>query len=276
MKNLIYFLIKHSFFFLFLALEVVAFFLIVANNSYQRSAFISASNGFTSNILSATSTITNYIGLKDENQKLAQENAMLRSRLIESNLWTTIEFTEMVDSARNQFYSYKEARIISNSFQNRNNYLILDKGRNDGVKVEMGVISSNGIVGIVNEVSEHFCTVISVLHKKSAIDVKISSNGYTGTTYWNGGDYTLAELRNIPSHTQLKKGDTLVTSGNSAIFPPQIPVGYIQDFELKSGKNFYDIVFKFSVDYNKISHVYIVDNLLKEELMEVKEDLIDD
>lgn len=271
MKNLILFFIKNSFFFLFLVLEIIAFLLLVSNNSYQRSSFISASNGFTSGILSFTSNATDYVGLKDENEKLTKENAILRSELKESNLWSNDTFNLHSDTNRHQFYTYKEARIISNSFQNRNNYLILNKGKVDGIKPEMGVISSNGIVGIVNNVSEHFCSVISVLHKKSAIDAKIVSNGYTGTTYWSGGDYTHCKLKNIPSHAIIIKGDTLVTSGNSTIFPPEIPIGYIDKIELKEGHNFYNISFKFSVDYNKLSHVYIVDNLLNTELKKIKE-----
>lgn len=272
MRNLFLFLIKYSFFFLFLFLEAIAFFLIVSNNSYQRTAFVSASNGFTAGVLSATSNIADYVGLKEENHRLAEENAWLRSQLKESNLWSDSIFHSYDDTLRNQFYTYKEARIISNSFQNRNNYLILDKGRIDGIEPEMGVISSNGIVGIVNDVSDHFSSVISVLHKKSAIDVKITSNGYTGTTHWHAGDYTLCQLNNIPSHALFSKGDTIVTSGNSTIFPPEIPVGFIQESNLEEGQNFFDITFKFSVDYNKISHVYIVHNLRKGELQLMKEE----
>jgi rod shape-determining protein MreC len=272
MKNLILFLIKNSFFFLFLVLEIIAFLLIVSNNSYQRSSFISASNGFTSNILSFTSNATDYIGLISENEKLTKENAILRSELLESNLWSNDTFNIYSDSVRHQFYTYKEARVISNSFQNRNNYLILNKGKIDGIKTEMGVITSNGIVGIVNSVSEHFCTVISILHKKSAIDAKITSNGYTGTTFWKGGDYTHCQLKNIPSHVKVEKGDTLITSGNSTIFPPGVTIGYIDIINIEEGNNFYDISFKFSVDYNKLSHVYIVDNLLSAELKKIKEE----
>ncbi len=276
MRNLIQFFIKNTFFFLFLLLEVFAFFLIVSNNSYQRSAFISSSNGFTSSILSTVSNATSYIGLKHENQELAKENAMLRSKLVESNLWTKRTFKSYSDTIRHQFYTYKEAQIISNSFQNRNNFLILDKGSIDGIETEMGVISSNGIVGIVNDVSDHFCSVISILHKKSAIDAKITSNGYTGTTYWNGNNYTLGELKNIPSHTIFSKGDTIVTSGNSAIFPPEIQVGYITEYNLRKGQNFFDIEFEYSVDYNKIHNVYIINNMHKEEIQKMKEGFDED
>ena len=271
MRNLINFLIKYSFFFIFLFLEIIASLLLVSNNSYQRSAYISASNGVTAGIQHSLSEITDYLNLKSENQKLAAENAYLRSQLEESNLQHQDSIFQYIDSNKKQFYSYVQSQIISNSFQNRNNYLILDKGSNDGIKVEMGVISSNGIVGIVNSVSDDFCSVISILHSKSAIDAKITSNEYTGTCYWPGIDYQIGALDNIPSHTIFSKGDTIVTSGNSSIFPPEIPIAYIHDFKLKPGSSFYDIKIKYSADYNKLNHVYIIHNLLKKELIEIKE-----
>ena len=271
MRNLINFLIKYSFFIIFIILEVVSFSLLVSNNSYQRSAYITASNGLTAGIQNSLSEVTDYIGLKEENKILASENAHLRSQLKESNLWASDSILEFSDSQKTQFYSYTQAQIISNSFQNRNNYLILNKGSKDGIEKEMGVISSNGIIGIVNTVSENFCSVISILHSKSAIDAKITSNEYTGTCYWPGVDYQIGELKNIPSHTKFKIGDTIVTSGNSSIFPAEIPIGYIHNFELRPGRNFFDIQIVYSVDYNKSNHVYIIHNLHKEELLKIKE-----
>jgi len=269
MKNLIQFLIKHAFIFVFLLLEVISILLIVANNSFQRTAFISASNGFTSGILEASSNVTDYIGLKEKNLQLANENALLRSKLKESFLQGPDSFVTKIDTSLRQFYIYTQAFVITNSVQRRNNYLILNKGRRHGIEPEMGVIASNGVVGIVNEVSEEFCSVISVLHKKSAIDAKISSNGYTGTISWPGGLYTLGNLDNIPSHAELKAGDTLLTSGNSAIFPPNIPIGIIQKFELKKGSSFFSVRFRFLLDFNRLDHVYIIKNMKQEELLKL-------
>lgn len=245
--------------------------LLISNNSFQRTAYISASNGATAGLHSNISELADYFNLKDENKKLAQENSLLRSQLKQSNLWHNDTLTEVNDTSKIQFYTYIHSQIISNSFQNRDNYIILNKGSNSGVEVEMGVISSNGVVGIVNSVSENFCTVISVLHSKSAIDATITSNLYTGTCYWPGEDYLYGKLNNIPSHSKFFKGDTIVTSGNSSIFPPNINIGYIDNFTLTPGRNFYNINIKYSVDYNKLHHVYIIHNLLKDELLKIKE-----
>jgi len=276
MKALIHFIWKHSFFFLFLILEGIAALFIVSNNSYQRSSFINASNGFTATILSSANSFTHYVGLVETNKMLAEENARLRDLLPSSQVRKIDDGFKVDSSNTNQQYLFQSAEIISNSFQKRNNYLFLNKGKLANVEAGMGVISSDGIVGIIKDVSENFSTAISVLHSKSAIDVKIKRNGYTGTLKWDGKNYTLAKVMNIPSHVHLELGDTITTSGNSSIFPDNIMVGIIKNFDLKNGASFYDIQLQFAVNYNKIRFVYIVDNRLKNELQELKKHSEDD
>ncbi len=276
MKALIHFIWKHSFFFLFLILEGIAALFIVSNNSYQRSSFINASNGFTATILSSANSFTHYVGLVETNKMLAEENARLRDLLPSSQVRKIDDGFKVDSSNTNQQYLFQSAEIISNSFQKRNNYLFLNKGKLANVEAGMGVISSDGIVGIIKDVSENFSTAISVLHSKSAIDVKIKRNGYTGTLNWDGKNYTLAKVMNIPSHVHLELGDTITTSGNSSIFPDNIMVGIIKKFDLKNGASFYDIKLQFAVNYNKIRFVYIVDNRLKNELQELKMNSEDD
>ena len=255
---------------MFLILEGIAALLIVSNNNYQRSAFINASNGFTSSILSASDNITHYVGLVETNESLAHENARLRELLSSAKIRPNDSIYLINDSIHKQHYRYQSAKIISNSFQKRNNYLVLNKGSLYNIKSTMGVISPDGIVGIVKDVSDDFCLVISILHAKTAIDVMIKSNGYTGTLVWSGKDYMYGEVKNIPSHVQVNIGDTITTSGNSAIFPADIIVGTISDFQLDDGASFFDIKIKFSVNYNQVKYVYIVDNTLKEELINLK------
>ena len=270
MKTLVLFIWKHSFFFLFLILEGIASLLIVSNNNYQRASFISASNGFTGSILSASNSLTHYIGLVDANEVLAKENARLHELLTTAEMQIDDSLYQYTDRTHQQHYRYQNANIISNSFQKRNNYIILNKGTLSGIQPAMGVICADGIVGIVKDVSNNFSSVISVLHSKAAIDVKIKSNGYTGTLVWPGNDYTLGKVNNIPSHVHINIGDTIITSGNSSIFPENILVGTISDFQLDDGASFYNISIKFSVNYNKVKHVYIIDNTLKDELISLK------
>ena len=270
MKSLLLYIWKHSFFFMFLLLEGVAVLLIVSNNNYQRSSFINASNGFTASILSASNSLTHYVDLVGVNENLAQENAKLHNLLDIAQTQNNDSVYKLDDSLQRKHYYYQEAEIISNSFQKRNNYLYLTKGTLFNISPSMGVITSEGIVGIVKDVSDNFCTVISVLHSKSAIDVKIKRNGYTGTLVWQGQDYLYGTVQNIPSHVIINLGDTITTSGNSSIFPDNIMIGTISDFQLDDGASFYDIKLKFAVNYNQVKYVYIVDNTLKDELNNLK------
>jgi len=273
MRSLILFLWKRRFFLLFLILEIISILLIVSNNSYQRSKFISASNGFTGNILSLYDNATSYLNLKTTNELLAKENAKLRSKLKNSSLKHDTLHQEIKDSVYKQHYKYFEAKIISNSFQKRNNYLILSKGKTQGVYPEMGVVTQNGVLGVVNSVSENFSSVISILHSKSAIDAKLLRTGYTGTITWNGKNYRIGQLENIPSHVNVNQGDTVVTSGYSSLYPEGIMVGMVSKVVKKKGEGFYHIDIQFSVDYNKVEYAYLVFNILKEEEKKIKEEV---
>jgi len=273
MRSLILFLWKHRFFLLFLALEAVSGALIVSNNSYQRSKFISASNGFTGNLLSFYDNIETYFSLKKTNENLVAENARLRNRLKSSFLLHDTVSYLVNDTVYKQRYRYLEAKVISNSFQKRNNYLILSKGGKQGLYPEMGVITHNGVLGIVNSVSDNFSTVISILHSKSAIDAKLLRTGYTGTISWDGSNYRFGKLDNIPSHVDVNQGDTVVTSGYSSIFPEGILIGTVVKAVNRKNKGFYDITVKFSVDYNRVEYAYVIFNMLKDEEKTIKEEV---
>jgi len=276
MRSLILFFWKRRFFFLFFILEAVSILLIVSNNSYQRSKFISASNGFTGNILSFYDNSISYFNLKNTNDLLVKENARLRNLLKTSYLKHDTLYHEIDDSIYKQHYRYFEAKIISNSFQKRNNYLILSKGSRQGVYPEMGVVTQNGVIGVVNSVSVNFCSVISVLHSKSALDAKLIRTGYTGTITWNGKNYRIGQLENIPSHVDVKQGDTVVTSGYSSLYPEGVLVGMVTKVIKPKGEGFYKIDIRYSVDYNKVEYGYLIFNLLKDEEQKIKEEAEDE
>jgi rod shape-determining protein MreC len=153
---------------------------------------------------------------------------------------------------------------------------MLNKGSADGVSKDMAVISSRGIVGIIRDVSKNFSSVISVLHKDTRISAKIKKNNYVGTLIWKGMDYRTAYLMDIPTHVKLNLGDTVITSGFSYIFPEGVVVGVIKNFNILEGDNFYTIKLSFSEDYNKLDHVYIVNNLMKSEQEQLEEGLPDE
>ena len=153
---------------------------------------------------------------------------------------------------------------------------MLNMGSNDGIDKDMAVISQRGIVGIIRDVSKHFSSVISVLHKDTRISAKIKKNNYIGTLAWKGIDYRKAYLMDIPTHVKLALGDTVITSGYSHLFPEGIMIGVIENYNILEGDNFYTIKISFLEDYNNLSYVYVVNNLMRNEKLMLEKDLPDE
>ncbi len=265
MKNLFIFLWRYHFFFLFLILEIVSFSLVVRNNYYQKASFLNSTNVMSGRILAVSQNVKEYFSLREANRALIEENARLHNSLKKSFIVTTATVYTKNDTLYKHQYQYISAKVINNSTNKRNNYMTLNKGANYGIKKDMAVLSPNGIVGVVKDVSANFCSVMMVLHSKTKISGKIKKNGYIGTVMWEGGSYRKGTMTDVPTHVELSVGDTIISSGYSSIFPEGIMIGTIKDFEIKSGDNFFTIGFRFSEDYNKLSYVYIVKNLMKEE-----------
>lgn len=271
MRNLINLIWKNYFFFLFLLLETLCISMIVQNNYYQRVSIVNSSNAVSANILETSSGIKEYFNLKEENEKLSVENAELLSHSIKSFYIPFTDQHNVVDTAHHQKYSYSSAKVVNNSTSGRNNYLTLDKGLKQGIKQNMAVITSNGVVGQVKNVSTNFCTVMSLLHGKTTINAKIKKDGSYGPLTWNDDDdFEHATLSDIPTHVRLIQGDTIVTSAYSLTFPENIMIGRVESFVRENGKYFYTVKVKLSTDFKKLSHVYIINNMYKEEQEELE------
>ena len=180
-------------------------------------------------------------------------------------------FKQFVDTNYMQLYNYREAKIVSSTVNKRNNYAIINRGASHGIKKDMGVISSNGVLGIVKETSSHFATVMTVLHSRTQVSTRFQKNAYFGILTWQGYDPEHATLNDIPSHVQLKEGDTLITRGASGIFPEGTLVGTIESWEEVPSTNFYEINVKLSTNFRNTEYVYVIDNLRKGEFMQLLE-----
>lgn len=271
MRNLIRFLSKNSLVFIFLFLEFIAFLLLVQNNNYQNSKFFNSSNFLIGNLYSTINNVNDYFNLKSVNAELAEQNARLQNQSIKSFTKVFGTTVEINDTSYHQKYLYTSAKVVNTTTNKRNNYITLDKGKINGIEAGMGVVSGNGVIGTVKNVSDNFCSVMSVLHEKNAVSAKIKNSEYFGSLVWELGDYREAKLKEIPNHAKLHIGDTIITSGYSTIYPEGIKVGFIKDFELYEGSNFYEITVALSVDYKKLSHVFIVKNTMKEEQKNLEE-----
>jgi rod shape-determining protein MreC len=276
MRNIFLFLWRSYFFILFLLLEVLSFYLIVQNNNFQRASFINSTNAVSAAIYSYVSSITEYVHLKPANELLAKENALLRAQTPNAFYNNIVLHRSVNDTLFKQQFTYITAKVINNSTGKRNNYLTLNRGQIHGIKPEMGVIASNGIVGIVKDVSPHYCSVLSLLHKDTKISAKIAHTNYFGSLVWEGGNPRFATLLDIPKHVDLKIGDRIITTSYSAIFPEGITIGTIAAFEVKPGANFYTIKIFLSTEFQNITHVYIVNNLMKEEQQKLEEAIKND
>jgi len=265
MRNLLAFIIRYNFLLLFLLFEALALILLANSTYYQRSVLQSSGNSITGKFYSSVSNISEYLKLRRTNELLAAENAMLRQMKGISFMKTDTNSFWVDDTLYKQQYKYIVARVIYNTVGKRNNYIMLNKGKRHGLDKDMAVITSNGVVGTVVNVSDNFAWVMSVLNKQTRISGRIKKNNQMGTLVWNGLDPLYGTLTDIPAHVKIAKGDTIVTSGFSYIFPANIMLGTIEDFRVEQGEHFYVIPFRFSVDFNSLEYVYVVKNLLKEE-----------
>lgn len=271
MRYLIAFLIKYYFFFLFVFLEVVAIVLLINYNRYHSSVILGATSDFTGRMHDAANNITDYFSLKKQNEDLALENARLRNRLKTSFVLRDTSF-HLKDSA----YRYTPAEIINKSTRRKNNYFMLNKGEKQGVTEDMGVISRNGVVGMVIETSDNYSIVLPLIHKDAKISAIVRKNKQLANVVWDQKDYHFGMLEDIPIHINLDKGDTIVTSGYSFIFPAGLLIGTVEEYRGGSSASLSTAKIDYSVDFNSIDHVYVIENLMREEQRKLKENLTDE
>lgn len=265
MDNLVQFIKKYSNVLVFLLLEVIAVVLIMQGSIYQRSHVVRWCNAVSGRWHDAVSSVSGYFGLKAENEHLAAENARLRAQLASSYISYSDTVFEVNDTVYKQRYSYTDAQVIKNSYNQPRNYMMINKGTLQGIHADMAVISPQGIVGVVINSTKNFSTIMPVLHANSRNSVKLLRTNSVGSLIWEGGDFRYATVVDIPTTHKLLKNDTIVTSGLANDFPEGIPVGYIEDFESVQGSGFYSIRVRLATDFNKLNHVYVVDNHFKAE-----------
>jgi rod shape-determining protein MreC len=246
MRNLFLLLWRNNFTLLFLFLWSVCFTLVYRNNNFQQATTFNSASRVSGAILESVNSVKEYIFLKENNERLARENARLKGMVLDARYDSDTVRTLVNDTVFQQQYAYIAAKVVNNSINRRNNYLTLNRGRMHGVKKDMGVIAPTGVVGIVKDVSDHYCTVMSVLHKNTSISTRFKKNNYFGSLVWNGGDNSEATLREVAKHVKFEKGDTLVTTVYSLVFPEGVMVGTVKDFEIRAGDNFYTITVKLS------------------------------
>lgn len=252
MHNLLRFVKLNQSLLLFLILESFSIFLFLSNNKYQNSRFILSINEYASIVYSYSDAITNYIHLKEKNKFLSEENAKLLSLIERQDNKTSGSINS------NNNFIYKSTKIINNSITKRNNYLTLNKGVAQGVRNGMGVITQKGVVGIVQSSSKNYSIVISLLHSKTSIGIKLKKNNHFGILKWDGYNYKEATVNNFPSHIDISIDDTIVTSSYSMIFPENINIGTVK--KINDTEGYYNIQIDLFEDFNQLNYAYIVES----------------
>lgn len=257
MRNLLEFIWKNQFTLIFLLLEVVGFFMLSSTNHFHQSKLYSASVAISSKVYGFNQSYEQYLGLQEENDRLRSENAILREEL----------YSRPYDhSDLSKTFETVTATVIASTFNKGNNFVLINKGRRDGITNEMGVLSISGIVGRVVHVSEKYSAIMPMLHSQSVTSVRLKSQDYFGRCKWNQFDPQVGQMLDIPNHVDVKEGDTVVTRGSNGLFPNNLMVGIVMTAEKDPSEGFQEINLKLSTNFQKLKTVYIIKNNFRQEL----------
>ena len=270
MQQIINFIIRYKTSLLYFFLLTISLGFTIQSHSYHQSKFFNSSNWIVGGIYNTSSNISSYFDLDEENEKLVQENTMLRSLLFNKKNPDTIAL-----DTSNMQYTIVAAQVIKNSYANPRNYITINKGKKQGLKQDMGVITSEGILGIVEDTSDNFAIVQSILNENSNINAKIKNTDYFGSLTWDTGKYNEVQLEDIPRLVPLMVGDTIVTGAMSSIFPENVPIGTIKKFDLNTSKSFYRINVELFTDMTNIKNVYVIENISRPEVLELESKIED-
>lgn len=281
MRNLLNFLIRYSTWFVFLFYVLLSCVLLMRNNLYQQSVWMTSANSVSTSVYGMTTDVSGYFGLKKTNLELQRSNADLENQVLllrqeladcRARLGDTLDYdlvkpigatAENPESGR---YDYVLASVVNNSTSHPRNFFSINRGTLDGVRPGMGVIDHNGVVGIVNVAGKHTARVISLLNRTQHFSVKLKNTDYVGSMHWNGPDPTTAYVEEIPRHVRFHIGDTIVTSGFSTTFPEGIPVGTVMTQIRGEDDNFFTIKLRLLPDFRNLGTVRVLTDELKAEL----------
>jgi len=268
MQQIVNFILKNSNRLLFLLLLVFSLFLTIQSHSYHKSRIISSANFLSGGVYEKINNISEYFSLRTQNDALAQENAKLRSILFNSKDTSTIPKLDSIIGINDT--DIIVSKVIHNTYDSHENYLTINSGSVHGIKPDMGVVNSSGIVGIIDDSSPRYATVISILNIKSQINAKIKKSNHFGSLIWDGKSTGFVQLIDIPRLAAIRKGDTIVTGGQSVIFPANINIGTIDKIYIDNKTNYYTLNVKLFNDMTNLGHVYVIKSKDREEILKLE------
>ncbi|MBP5649817.1 MAG: rod shape-determining protein MreC [Bacteroidales bacterium] len=281
MNNLSEFLKRNFHIFLFVILQIVCIIMISKSMKYTSFALDRFCQTIVSPINEAWYNVIRHFSLEAENEQLVQQNiALLDER---DNAFTfkddSVYTAAVCDSnqrVKMRLYDYSYANIVYKTTDKTHNYIIIDKGRADGVTIDMAVLSAGGVCGVVSDVTEHFSSIISLLHPDARISARLLPSNQIGTVLWDGISAKYAQLYDIPQHVPVTVGDSIVTSGYSNIFPKDILVGIVEDVHETGHSSFLTIKVRLATNFNNVNTVYLIRNIYTSEMDELKSNFKDE
>ena len=268
MQQILNYILKNSISLLFLLLLGISLTLTIQSHAFHRSRAISSTNAVTGYVFGEVNSLEEYLDLKNQNDKLAEENAQLKKLLFNTQDTLDTETINIPDVTGS--FNVKQSKVISNPYNTHENFLTINSGTNDGIKPDMGVVSSFGVVGIVEKVSPKYATVISILNTKFKLAAKIKNSNHYGFITRDGKNAGYVQLVDGPRLAVVKKGDTIVTGGRSDIFPENIPIGTIEKVYINKETNYYTLSVRLFNDMTSLSHVYVIENEDRDEIIELE------
>ena len=273
MQTLLKFILRYGNFLLFLLLEVAAFLLVVWSNAYPRSSALSTANRLVAWQYEIVAEVTGYFGLKGVNERLAAENAALRSQMENNGQMPGCAGVPACYLAQDSAVSmmrgkvvYREGKVVQMTMNNMRNYLTINRGEEDSVYEGMGVRNEEGAVGIVATVGKHYAVVLPLINIETHLSCRFLKNDYIGTLQWDGRDTRFAELADVATHLEVNVGDTIVTSGLSTSFPVGVPVGVVEECRLEEGASYYTVRVRLATDFRRLRYIEVIDNEDVEEI----------
>ncbi len=266
MRNIFLFIRRYFNFLFFLALQALSLYFLFRYNKFHEAAFSEVASEITGRINARYNSVDYYFKLKKANEALVKENVALREKLHSNYQPADTLHTIVVDSIRVdsllkfQKYHYMEAKVVGSFITTQTNFITIHRGSDQGVKVDMAVIGPSGIVGRVVNVSANFATVMTMLSRQFKVDAKLKNSGERGTVSWDGMNPQVVQMKNLPKSITINRGDSVLTSELSSIFPPNIMVGVVDTFQNDPSSNFYTLRLKSATNFSTVQHVYVVQN----------------
>lgn len=279
MHSLLDFLVRAGTWMLFFVYVLAGCILLCARNPWQHHVYLTSANAVTASVYEVVSNVTDYFNLKSVNEDLQHRNSdlelevlALRHSLMElsENIPDSLGAGAMLPAR----YAFTIAHVINNSVSRPYNYITIEKGALDGIEPEMGVVDVNGVVGIVNLVTDHTARIISVLNPNLRLSCKVLGSDHIGSLVWDGRDSRYAVLEELPKHAVYHVGDTIVTSGFSSAFPEGVNVGTVKEELRYHDDNFHAVRVELFTDFSTLGTVRVVKDRLRDELSEVEQDPI--